>query len=78
MELCVVKKSVVANRITGKNLIEWRYVQNEQNRSQHRVLGYILHNKRRCRPEATNDNNLLSACQVGPKPRQYHTIKTKV
>ena len=76
MEFCVVSKSVVANRMTGTNLTEWLHVKNAQNWSQHRALGYTIL-KRRCRPEATNDHTLLSACQVGPKPRQQHTVKTK-
>ena len=56
----------------GKNLIEWHHVRNKQNWPQHRAQGYTILNKWRCQPDTTN-NNLLSACQVGPKPRQYHT-----
>ena len=43
--------------------------------TEHRALGYTMLNKQRCRPEATNNNNLLSACQVGPKPWQYTPSK---
>ena len=55
----VVRKSVVAKRMTGQNLVEWRHIQNEQNRPQHRAMRYTILNKRRCRREATNDNNVV-------------------
>ena len=47
LELCVISKSVVANRMTGENIIQWRHVQNEQNRPQKRALRYTILNKRR-------------------------------
>ena len=45
----------------------------KQDRPKHRTLGYTIPKKRRCWPEATDDNNLLSAWQTGPKPSDCHT-----